>query len=66
MGVLQTWEVGEIVGNPQSQSKKCLKEEVKKKGGGVGMYGTGCLRCYLFPPPSPLLFDLLFIRLSVC
>lgn len=33
MGVLQTWEVGEIVGNPQSQSKKGLKEEVKKKGG---------------------------------
>lgn len=36
MGVLKTWEVGEIVGNPQSHSKwkKGLKEEVKKKGAG--------------------------------
>ena len=33
MGVLKTWEVGEIKGNPQSQSKKGLKVEVKKKGG---------------------------------
>lgn len=33
MGVLQMWEVGEIVGNPQSLSKKGSKEEVKKKGG---------------------------------
>lgn len=33
VGVLKTWEVGEIKGNPQSQSKKGLKVEVKKKGG---------------------------------
>ena len=35
MGVLKTCqgEVGEIKGNPQSQSKKGLKVEVKKKEG---------------------------------
>ena len=51
MGVLKTWEVGEIKRNPQSQSKKGLKVEVKKKGGRVQKYkvlqGTGCLGCDL-------------------
>ena len=50
MGVLKTWEVGEIKGNPQSQSKKGLKVEVKKKGGRGQKYkvlGTGCLGCDL-------------------
>lgn len=65
MGVLKTWEVGEIKGNPQSQSKKGLKVEVKKKGGRGQKYkvlGTGCLGCDLSPPPP--IYSLL--RLSVC
>ena len=57
MGALKTWEVGEIKRNPQSQSKKGLKVEVKKKGGRGQKYkvlGTGCLGCDLFPlPPTP-------------
>ena len=56
MGVLKTCqgEVGEIKGNPQSQSKKGLKVEVKKKGGRGQKYkvlGTGCLGCDLSPHP---------------
>ena len=50
VGVLKTWEVGEIKRNPQSQSKKGLKVEVKKKGGRGQKYkvlGTGCLGCDL-------------------
>ena len=66
MGVLKTWEVGEIKGNPQSQSKKALKEEVKKKGDRGHKYKV-LDACGVIspPPPSPLLLDLLFIHDSV-
>ena len=71
MGVLKTWEVGEIKRNPQSQSKKGLKVEVKKKGGRGQKYkvlGTGCLGCDLSPPPPhpffPIysLYDSVFVK----
>lgn len=55
MGVLKTWEVGEIKGNPQSQSKKGLKVEVKKKGG-RGQKNKVLDACGVIPPPPPTSF----------
>ena len=69
VGVLKTWEVGEIKGNPQSQSKKGLKVEVKKKGG-RGQKNKVLDAWGVISPPPPLphffpiysLYDSVFVK----